>query len=226
MEIAILGGTGDLGRGLALRWARDADHDLAIGSRSAEKAEDAAATYRDRIAEHADGSAADGASIEGRTNADAAATADVVVAAVPPSYLADTVAAVGDALRDDAILVSPAVELVADDAGVHHDRPDEGSYTAVASAAAPVETPVVGAFHTLAAGRLAALERSLDLDALVVGDDASARSTVAGLVEDVDGLRALHAGPLANAGAVEALTPLQITVGRYNDVEDAGVQFR
>lgn len=226
MEIAILGGTGAVGRGLALRWGRDAEHDVVVGSRSAARAEDAAAEYRDVLSTGPDGDALGDATIEGRANEAAVRDADVVIAAVPPEYLRETVASVASSLPADAVLVSPAVALAFDESGAHYDRPDEGSLTAVAAEAAPPTVPVVGAFHTLAAPRLADLDRSLDVDALVVGDDPDARDVVADLIDDVDGLRALDAGPLANADAVEGLTPLQITLGRYNDgLSDLGVRF-
>lgn len=226
MEIAILGGTGQIGRGLVLRWGRDADHDLVVGSRDATRAADAAASYRAHLAARSDAVVESDVTIEGRPNAVAVEDADVVVAAVPPEFLRETIASVADAIPDDAILVSPAVALEFDEDGAHHVRPDAGSMTAVAADAAPADVPVVGTFHTLSAKRLADLDRSLDVDALIVGDDPDARDAVADLVTDVDGLRALDAGPLANADAVERLTALQITLGQYNEgLSDLGVRF-
>lgn len=242
MEIAILGGTGDIGQGLVLRWGRDAEHDLVVGSRDASRAASVAAEYRERLGErsnddaHGDASgdaiddvshvAIGDATIEGRANDAAIETADVVIPAVPPEHLRETIASVADGLAEDAILVSPAVSLSFEASGVHYDAPPEGSFTAVAAEAAPPSVPVVGTFHTLSAPRLADLDRTLDVDALVVGDDPEARQTIAALVEDVEGLRALDAGPLANAGAVEGLTALQITLGQHNEgLSDLGVRF-
>ncbi|WP_324756534.1 NADPH-dependent F420 reductase [Haloarcula montana] len=220
MEIAILGGTGDIGEGLALRWAKDTDHTLMVGSRDAEKAADSAADYEATLADR--GRSVD---VDGLTNPEAAARADVVVAAVPAYHLTDTVEAVADDLGD-AILVSPAVGMKRDEDGFHYNRPGVGSVTELAANAAPEGTPIVGAFHNLAAGRLSDLDATLEWDTIVVGDDGDAKATVRDLAEGIDGLRALDGGPLANAAEIEGLTPLLINVARHNDgLHDLGVRF-
>jgi len=89
------------------------------------------------------------------------------------------------------------------------------------------DVPVVGAFHNLSADRLANLDAALDVDTLVVGDDPDAKDTVTMLADEIDGLRPLDAGPIANAAEVEAVTPLVINVARYNDdLHDVGVRFQ
>ena len=221
MRIAILGGTGDLGEGLALRWAYHSGHDIVIGSRDPDAAHDAADAYQTRLESHGRS-----AKLTGFENGMAADRADVVVLAVPPYHVADTVDAVADRLDAGDILVTPAVGLTHDADGAHHHPPSAGSVTAIVADAAPDSVPVVGAFHSLAAGRLADLDADLGVDTLLVGDDASAKNTVAGLANDIDGLRAIDAGGLANAAEVEALTPLLITVGARNELDDPGVRFR
>ena len=221
MDIALLGGTGDIGEGLALRWADDTNHTVIVGSRDAEKAEAKAEEYEAKL-----DSRGREVEIAGLANEDAAARADVVVTAVPAYHLTDTVEAVADELAD-AILVSPAVGMKRDEDGFHYNRPGVGSVTQLAAKAAPKDVPVVGAFHNLAAGRLADLEADLDWDTIVVGDDTDAKDTVSELAEGIEGLRALDGGPLANAAEVEGLTPLLINVARHNDgLHDLGVQFR
>lgn len=221
MQIALLGGTGDIGEGLALRIARDTDHEVRIGSRKAEKAESAAAEYREQLDERG----AD-ATVSGHENPEAASGADIVVAAVPAYYLSDTIEAVADEL-DDSILVSPAVGMQRDEDGLHYNPPGVGSVTALAAETAPANVPVVGAFHNLAAGKLSNLDADLDWDVPVVGDDRDARETVEGLIEEVDGLRALSAGGIANAPEVESLTPLLINLAANNEtLHDLGVKFR
>ena len=220
MQIALLGGTGDIGEGFALRWARDTDHDVVVGSRTAEKAADAAdeytATLEDRGID---------ATIGAAENPEAARRADVVVLSVPAYYLADTIEAVADNLGD-AVLVSPAVGMKRDDAGIHYNPPGVGSVTELAANAAPEETPVVGAFQNLAAGRLANLDADLDWDVPVVADDEDAKATVRELTDGIEGLRSLDAGPLANAAEIEAVTPLLINLAANNDgMHDLGVKF-
>ncbi|MBX0322234.1 NADPH-dependent F420 reductase [Halomicroarcula sp. F13] len=221
MDIALLGGTGDIGEGLALRWAYDTNHTVIVGSREAERAETKAEEYETEL-----DSRGQDVAIEGLGNEDAAARADVVVTAVPAYHLTDTVEAVADVLGD-AILVAPAVGMKRDEDGFHYNRPGVGSVTQLAAKAAPEETPVVGAFHNLAAGRLANLDADLDWDTVVVGDDTDAKDTVCELAEGIVGLRALDGGPLSNAAEVEAVTPLLINVARHNDgLHDLGVRFQ
>jgi len=221
MRVAILGGTGDVGEGLALRWGRDTDHAVVVGSRDADRAEAAAADYRDRLADRGHE-----ATVEGAANAAAVDGADVVVLAVPPYHVGETVEAVADEAEAGTVLVSPATGMKRDEAGFHYHRPGAGSVTRVAADAAPDGLPVVGCFHNLAAGRLADLDADLGVDTLVLADDDDARETVTDLAESVDGLRALDAGPIANAAEVESLTPLLINVGMANDgLHDLGVRF-
>ena len=221
MDIALLGGTGDIGEGLALRFANDTDHTVVVGSREAEKAAGAADEYNSMLERHG----AD-AEVTGVENADAAARGDVVVLAVPAYHLADTVESVADSIDEDTVLVSPAVGMKRDEAGFHYNRPGAGSVTALAADAAPEGVAVVGAYHNLPAGRLANLDADLGIDTLVVGDDEAAVETVASVTEDVDGLRALDAGPLANAAEIEGITPLLINIAQNNEsLHDVGVQF-
>jgi NADPH-dependent F420 reductase len=220
MQVALLGGTGDIGEGLALRWARDSDHGVIIGSRKAGKARTKADEYESELADRGVDAA-----IKGHENPEAAARGDVVVLSVPAYYLSDTVDAVAGDLGD-AILVSPAVGMQRDDAGLHYNPPGVGSVTELAARAAPDGVPVVGAFHNLAAGRLADLDADLDWDVPVVGDDPDAAATVRGLAEGIDGLRALDAGPLANASEAESLTPLLVNIASNNEgLHDLGVKF-
>lgn len=221
MQIALLGGTGDIGQGLALRLAHDTSHDVVVGSRDAQKAHARADEYEAELA----GRDVD-ASIGAAENPEAAAGADIVVLSVPAYYLSDTVEAVADALAD-AVLVSPAVGMQRDEAGLHYNPPGVGSVTELAAQAAPDDVPVVGAFHNLAAGRLANLDASLGWDVPVVGDDDDAKEAVTTVVDEIEGLRPLDAGPLANAGEVESLTALLINLAANNEsLHELGAKFR
>ena len=221
MQIALLGGTGDIGAGLALRFASDTDHDVVIGSREASRAETVAREYEAELDGH--GLEVD---VAGHDNADAAAAADVVVLAVPAYHLADTVEAIEAELDDDTVLVTPAVGMKRDEDGFHYNRPGAGSVTALAAEAAPEDVPVVGAYHNLPAARLANLDASLDIDTAIIGDDGDAVDTVTRLSEDIEGLRAVDAGPLANAAEIEAITPLLINVAKNNEgMHDLGIRF-
>jgi len=221
MQIALLGGTGDIGQGLALRLAHDTGHDVVVGSRDAQKACTKADEYETELADRNVDT-----SIGAAENPEAAAGADIVVLSVPAYYLSDTVEAVADALTD-AVLVSPAVGMQRGEAGLHYNPPGVGSVTELAAQVAPDDVPVVGAFHNLAAGRLADLDADLGWDVPVVADDDDAKETVTAVVDEVGGLRPLDAGPLANAGEVESLTALLINLAANDEsLHELGVKFR
>ena len=222
MRIALLGGTGDIGEGLALRWAYHTDHEVVIGSRDPDKAREKADEYETELS-----SRGRDVKVNGFTNEMAADRASVVVLAVPPYHVSDTVAAVSESLSEGDVLVTPAAGMNRDDDGFHYHPPKAGSVTALVADAAPDDVPVVGAFHNLAAGRLADLDADLGIDTLLVADDGDAKETVRLLAEGIDGLRALDGGGLANAPEIEGITPLLINVARNNDgLHDLGIQFR
>ncbi|MFP8952045.1 NADPH-dependent F420 reductase [Natrialbaceae archaeon A-arb3/5] len=221
MRIALLGGTGDIGEGLALRFARDTDHEVLIGSRDPEKARDAVEGYEADLDERGVD-----ATIKGFVNEMAADRADIVVLSVPPYYAGDTVEAVADVLDSETILVTPAVGMKGDEDGMHYHPPGAGSVTELVAQRAPDEVPIVGAYHNLAAGKLADLDVEFDLDTLVVADDDDAKQTVRNITDEIDGLRALDAGPLANAAEVESVTPLVINIAKHNEeMHDVGVKW-
>lgn len=222
MEIALLGGTGDIGEGLALRWARDTDHSVIIGSRKVEKAETKAAEYHSLLSEN--GTDPD---IAGYGNEEAAERADVVVASVPPAYAPDTVASVAAGLTEGDVLVSPAVQMARDANGFDYDRPEAGSIAEAIAEVAPDRVPVVGAFQNLAAGALRNLDHELDADVVVTGDDVEARQVIQDLAEEIHGIRAVDGGALSNTGVVESVTPLLINVAMHNDgMHDLGIRFQ
>lgn len=220
MRIALLGGTGDLGGGLALRWGRDADHDLVIGSRDPERAREAAADYEDTLAKQDIDR-----SITGFENGMAAERGDVIILAVPPYHLSDVLDEVGPRLPNDAIVVTPAVGMDDSESGMTYAPPPQGSVALLVREKTPGANPVVGAFHTLPAARLRAVNEPLDMHTLVFGDDEAAIERVRSLAGEIEGLETLHAGSLENAPAVESLTPLLITLGQKNNTPGLGLKL-
>ncbi|MFH5797461.1 NADPH-dependent F420 reductase [Haladaptatus sp. CMAA 1911] len=221
MRIALIGGTGDIGQGLALRWAFDTDHEVIIGSRDPEKARGKAAEYETEL-----DSLGVSRSINGFKNGMAAERANVVVLAVPPFHVRDTIEDIADRLGDVDVLVTPAVGMNRDESGFHYKPPKAGSVSELVAETAPDDVPVVGAFHNLSADRLADLELDIEQDTLLVGDDDDAKEMVARLAEEIDGLRALDAGGIENSAEVESMTPLLINLALENEgMHDVGVRF-
>jgi NADPH-dependent F420 reductase len=225
MRIGIVGGTGKQGTGLALRWAR-AGHSIAIGSRDASRAR---AHVAGLLAKEDKGQGAGGAghsiasgALEGGDNVWAAAEGEVVVLTVPYEAHAETLRAIAP----------PAAHKVVIDVTVPLKPPKVGRVHLPAGQAAALEsqallgagTPVVAALHHVSSTHLADLEHPLDCDVLVAADDARAKATAVALMGDL-GTRALDAGALVNAIALEALTPVIIHLNRTYKSDGAGVVF-
>lgn len=222
MDIALLGGTGDIGKGLALRWAHDTDHTIIVGSRDIEKAEMKVEEYRRELRER-------GVDPDIRTceNETAARDAGIVVVSIPPEYVTSTVESIAPSLSDDQILVSPAVKMERDAAGFRYVAPNGNSIAEEITMVTPDEIPVVGAFQNLAAGALSDLDNDLKADVVLTGDDSEAKCEVESVAEEIGGLRALDGGSLANTALVESITPLLINLAMNNDgLYDLGVRFQ
>lgn len=210
--IAIIGGTGAEGSGIALRLAK-AGHRVVLGSRDAAKA-------KARAAELATLGA--GTDIAGDGNGAAAAAAEIVILTVPYAAQRSTIAEIGGALVGKILvdatapLVPPRVNRV--------QLPESGSAVAAIQALLGESTRVVSAFQNVSAEKLRALDRAVDCDVLVCADDQGARQTVIDLVASM-GMRGIDAGPICNSAAAEALTSLLIWINRKYKVPGAGIRI-
>ncbi len=214
--IPIVGGTGALGAGLALRWA-EAGAAIAIGSRSAERAEEAAAKLRDAVP---------GAEVEGLQNEEAAKRAQIVFLTVPFRAQSENLANLREALQPGQILVDCTVPLAAAVSGKATRSLGvwQGSAAQQAQEMVPDGVTVVAALHTSAPRSSATPGVELDEDVLVCGDRKADKARVAALIELIPGLRAVNAGALEMARIVEQLTPLLISVNtRYKS--HAGIKL-
>jgi 8-hydroxy-5-deazaflavin:NADPH oxidoreductase len=206
--IPIIGGTGALGWGLAMRWAR-AGQPVVIGSRSADRAAEAAA----RVLE-----AAPDAEVEGLENADAAKRGPIVFLTVPFRAQSENLNNLRQALEPGQILVDCTVPLAAAVSGKATRSLGvwQGSAAQQAQEMAPEGVTVVAALHTVSAPRLAHPDEELGEDVLICGDRKADKARVAALVGAIPGLRAVNAGALEMARIVEQLTPMLISVNtRY-----------
>jgi NADPH-dependent F420 reductase len=203
-KIAIIGGAGDLGFGLALRWAK-AGIEVVIGSRDAAKAVEAATKVKE-IA---------GGKVSGVENAMAADGATVVVLAVPFTAQAAILKSIKDSLKN-CIVVDTTVPLAAAVGG----KPTrllsvwEGSAAEAAREIVPKNIPVLAAFHNVSASVLQDMDHAAECDILVCGDDKEAKEKLLTLIETIEDLRPLDAGPLEMARLVEGITPLLISLNR------------
>jgi NADPH-dependent F420 reductase len=207
MKIAIIGGTGKEGSALATRWAR-AGHQVILGSRDAEKA-------RARAAEL-------GGGVTGGGNLEAAQAGEIAVLTVPYAAHRDTISAIKPALEGKVLidvtvpLRPPAVSRV--------QLPPGGAAALEAQELLGPSTKVAAALHHVSHVHLGRVGETPECDVLVAADDARARQAALDLVRDL-GLRGLEAGPLANAIALESLTPVLIHMNKRYKSAGAGIVF-
>ncbi|MFA5495036.1 MAG: NADPH-dependent F420 reductase [Porticoccaceae bacterium] len=213
--IAIIGGTGALGTGLARRWSA-AGYQVIIGSRTQEKADEALNDLKAVMAERGQGDL----QVRALENLAAASAADIVVLTVPFAHHESTLESIRPAL-DGKILIDVTVPLVPPKVGTVQ-LPPEGSAGAAAQQLLGEGVQVVSAFQNVAAHHLQE-GQGLDCDVLVSGNSKEAREKVVELVEAV-GMRGFHAGPIANAAAAEALTSVIININRAHKCH-AGIRI-
>ncbi len=214
--VAIIGGTGALGFGLALRLGR-AGVPVVIGSRDGARAQDAATRAAERVPE---------GSFSGRENADAVAGAQLVILSVPFRSQSETLTNLKGALAEGQVLIDATVPLAAAVSGKATRTLGvwQGSAAQQAQEMAPEGVRVVSAFHTVSAALLSDLEHDLDEDVLLCGDRRADKQQVAELVEQIAGLRAVDCGPLELARIIESLTPLIISINVRHKVR-AGIKI-
>ncbi len=210
--ISILGGTGQEGSRLALRWAK-AGHNVILGSRDPAKAAAVAEQMNVEIGT---------ARVSGASNKEAAKAADVVVLTVPFSAQRATVEDVRHELSGK-ILVDATVPLVPPKVA-RVQLPQEGSVVAAIQRLLGDSVRVVSAFQNVSAHQLQDSSHSVECDVLICGDDVAAREVVVGLAADI-GLRGIHAGPIVNSAAAEALTSVLIAINMRYKVLGAGIRI-
>lgn len=218
-RITIIGGTGDQGKGLALRWAR-AGFEIVIGSRAAERAEEAAQQIRE-IA----GRGSSQPSVSGALNGDAAAASQVVVVTVPFAAQAATLDQIRERITPGTVVADVTVPLavavggkITQVLGVWDGSAAEQCARILASGSAGKagQIDIVSAFHSVSADLLENLDHPVECDVLVCGDKKSARERLRPLVEAIEGCRYVDGGPLSNSRTVEAVTALLVGINiRY-----------
>lgn len=238
MKIAILGGTGNIGKGFALRWSKK--HEVIIGSRNAEKAEASAAEYNEILKNHDVKNR-----IKGTDNKTAATDVDVVLLAIGYeniSYIIDLITPV----LGKQIIVSVVVPMAKDRCYIHPDSsplkidvsnddynanyfcyttPPAGSAAQEIAMLLPQDIELVSSFHNVPAHMLADLDVELDYDIGVCGNSMYSKNVIFDLSRDIPNLRPLDVGPLETSAMVESLTPLMINIASRNKLKNLGIKF-
>ena len=216
-KIAIVGGTGQEGFGLALRWAQ-AGESVIIGSRDPARARASASELKKMIPD---------AAVEGLANPDAVAQAKVVVLTVPLAAQIATLQSIRDRLQPGTVLVDATVPLEKALGGrlSRVIQLWDGSAAEQTARYVGKQVRVAGAFHCLSAEALRDMESAVDSDVLITGDSREARAAVSALVAKIPGARAVDLGPLDNSRYAEQLAALLITLNLRHRVPASGIRF-
>ncbi len=225
MKIGIIGGTGGMGEGLALRWFMN--HDVVIGSRDPSRARAAAEDYIKKAISHY-GSIK--GSINGDENSRLVGYCDVVVLSIPYENSIDIVAGIAGNIKEESIVICPIVPMSKDSNGFiylpMHEHKD--------SAAIQVEkvfmdngkdVRVVAALHNISDVKLRKVNTIIESDVLICSNSKDAADTVGELVKEIKNLRPLYIGPLALSYQVEAITPMLLNVAKSNGIKNPGIRI-
>jgi len=215
MKIAVVGGTGDCGQGFVKRWAKE--HEIIIGSRRADKAEDTAGELTSFLKEWGVD-----ARIRGMDNGCAIEASEIVVLSIPYKFIESMTSDLKESYSDQ-IVISPVVPMARVDKHFEYTPPAQGSAALLVKDLLPTSVKVVAAFHTISYAAFQDLDRTVGGDIVIVGDDPVAKEVASNLVRIVKDLRPLDGGPLKVAAQVEGLTPLLLNISRLNKVKNAGI---
>lgn len=222
MRVGIIGGTGGMGEGFALRWG--INHDIIIGSRDDVRAKSAADTYM-TTANSAYGNTMKG-SITGNDNKSLASLVDVLILSIPYESIKLTCDSIKDRINSNCILVSPIVPMNRTEAGFVYVPFEETKKCAagIVSENLP-DTKIVSAFHTISEIKLKNISESLDSDTFVCGDDRDSLEIVNGLISEIKGLRPIYLGPLSLSYQAEVLTPMILNASKRNKIKHPGIKL-
>jgi NADPH-dependent F420 reductase len=220
MKIAIIGGTGDQGLGLALRFVK-AGEDVIIGSRDVKKAENAVNVINEMLEDE------EISNIRGSTNIDAAKDGDIILLTVPLQAQIITLRSIKEYIGDK-IVIDATVPLDGCLGGRPTRYVDVWQGSAAERTAELLENTnakVVSAFNNISAASLLNIKNDVDCDCLVSSDSEEARKEVMALAEKIPNVRSLDCGPLENARIVEKITPLLINLNIRNKIKLAGLRI-
>jgi NADPH-dependent F420 reductase len=215
VKIGIVGGTGDIGEGMAMRLSPI--FDVVVGSREQDKAEATCTMGRELLKKRGKE-----CSLKGVGNQAAIDDADVVIIAIPYKHLVGTLETLHG--FEGKIVISPVNPMEKQD-HFCFVPPVEGSAALLIRRMLPKEARICSAFNTIAANKWKALDEELDYSVPVCGDDAEAKKVVMEIVNKISRLHAFDAGPLSVSCMVESLTPLLLNIARYNKMKDVGIRF-
>ncbi|HEX6028490.1 MAG TPA: NADPH-dependent F420 reductase [Nitrososphaeraceae archaeon] len=234
MKIGIVGGTGGMGEGFALRWC--ANHQIVIGSRDKNKAAEVASNYmkiaqefyKDKIKKDGGGGGVGEGNISGENNFDLGKKdLDILILSIPYESINDTCSKLSQDISDSCIIISPIVPMKWTEKGFTYIPFEEGKKTAAELVADNFKSRsrIVSAFHTISEVKLKKLELTLDADTYICGDDISVVEKIKELVSEIQGLRPIYLGPLSMTYQAEVLTPMLLNGAKKNKLKNPGLKL-
>jgi NADPH-dependent F420 reductase len=223
MKIGIIGGTGGMGEGFALRWSFN--HDILIGSRDKQKAEKAAedtlsnikSIYSDKVK----------GTISGNDNISIARDSDVLILSIPYDNIHGTCKDISNVISENCIVISPIVPMGRNENGFYYIPMEEGKKSAGVLVAEnlPGCNKVVSAFHTISEIKLRDLKNPMNIDTFVCTDNKESLSTVNGLINEIDGLRSIYLGSISLSYQAEVITPMILNASKQNKLKHPGIKL-
>lgn len=228
MKIGIVGGTGGMGEGFALRWCTN--HQIVIGSRDKNKASEVANNYMKIAQEFYKEKMTDGrgGNISGDNNFDLAKKdLDILILSIPYESINDTCSKLSQDISDSCIIISPIVPMKWTEKGFRYIPFEEGKKTAAELVADNFKSRsrIVSAFHTISEVKLKKLELTLDADTYICGDDTSIVEKIKELVSEIQGLRPIYLGELSMTYQAEVLTPMLLNGAKKNKLKNPGLKL-
>ncbi len=223
MKIGIIGGTGGMGEGFALRWSFN--HDILIGSRDKQKAEKAAEDTLNSIkGTHADKIKG---TISGNDNTSIARNSDVLILSIPYDNIFGTCKDISNVIGENCIVISPIVPMGRNDTGFYYIPMEEGKKSAGALVAENLSrcNKIVSAFHTISEIKLRDLKTPMNIDTFVCTDYKESLSIVNGLISEIEGLRSIYLGPLSLSYQAEVITPMILNASKQNKLKHPGIKL-
>ncbi|MEM1942390.1 MAG: NADPH-dependent F420 reductase [Candidatus Nitrosocaldus sp.] len=221
MKIGLVGGTGRMGEGLALRWC--VKHDIVVGSRDASKAVAAAQEYmKEALAYYGK---VEG-SIDGDENSRLVGYSDVVVLCIPYDNIEPTLDSIAKSIRDKSIVICPIVPMSrSKDGFIYTPMHEHRDSAAMMVSSRLVNTRVVATLHTISDVKLRRFTEPIDTDVLVCADDRDAVAVASELLKEIKNLRPLYVGPLSLAYQIESVTPMLLNISRQNSIKNPSIKI-
>lgn len=224
MKVGIIGGTGGMGEGFALRWC--ANHEIILGSRDKQKAQTVSENHMKNIknSKHVDKVKG---TIRGSDNLSVARESDILILSIPYENIQSTCMEIANIIDDNCIVVSPIVPMSRNQDGFYYIPFQEGKKSAGTMVAEnlPKCNKIVSAFHTISEIKLKDIEATLDADTFICTDNKESLVKISDLVSEINGLRSIYLGPLSLSYQAEVMTPMILNASKQNKIKHPGIKL-